>query len=63
MKMITKEKLQEVIDLMPDKIDSEDIINKIILLNKIEEGLKQSLVGEVIADIDLNKTKIAKWLS
>ncbi len=60
MKMITKEKLQEVIDLMPDKIDSEDIINKIILLNKIEEGLKQSLVGEVIADIDLNKTKIAK---
>jgi hypothetical protein len=63
MKMITKEKLQEVIDLMPDKIDSEYIKNKIILLNKIEEGLNQSLVGEVIADIDLNKTKIAKWLS
>ena len=40
--MITKEKALEVIKLLPDKFSIEDLMDRMILLNKIEIGLKQA---------------------
>ncbi len=44
--MITKEKAIEVIKSLPDEFSIEDLMDRMILLNKIEIGLKQAEAGE-----------------
>ncbi|MDG1275812.1 MAG: hypothetical protein P8O16_00940 [Algoriphagus sp.] len=44
--MITKEKAIEVIKSFPDEFSIEDLIDRMILLNKIEISLKQAEEGE-----------------
>lgn len=58
--MITKEKLQDTINKLPDSIELDDLIEKLVLLDKIDKGNNQSLLNDVITDEDLDKT-IQKW--
>ncbi len=44
--MITREKAIEVIKSLPDEFSIEDLMDRMILLNKIEIGLKQAEAGE-----------------
>ena len=60
-KMITKEKLIQVINNMPEKINSDDIIEELILLRKIEYGLADVESGRVYSDKQVEE-KMAKWL-
>lgn len=59
--MLTREKVIETIKQLPDKFSVEEIIDRIILLEKIEIGLQQSLKGEVTPDEELDK-KLPAWL-
>lgn len=58
--MITKEKLQATVNKLPDSIELDDLIEKLILLDKIDKGNSQSLLNDVVREEDLDKT-IEKW--
>jgi predicted transcriptional regulator len=59
--MITKEKLIQVINNMPEKIYIDDIIEEFILLSKIEHGLADVESGRVYSDKKVEE-KMAEWL-
>ena len=45
--MITKKKLIQVINNMPEKFSIDDIIEEFVLLSKIEHGLADVEAGKV----------------
>ena len=59
--MITKEQLLKSISNLPDKFSFDDILDRIILLDKIETGLAQSEKGQVNT-ADQAKEKLSRWL-
>jgi predicted transcriptional regulator len=59
--MITKEKLIQVINKMPEKINIDDIIEEFVLLSKIEHGLSDVESGRVYSDKQVAE-KMEKWL-
>jgi predicted transcriptional regulator len=59
--MITKEKLIQVINNMPDKFSIDDIIEEFVLLSKIEHGLADVEAGRVYSE-DQVAEKMEKWL-
>lgn len=59
--MITKEQLLNTISNLPDKISFDDLLDRIILLDKIETGLTQSKNGKVNTT-EQAKEKLSKWL-
>jgi hypothetical protein len=58
--MLTKEKLSKTINNLPDKFTIDELIDKLIFMEKVEEGLKQSDEGKVITNEDV-KLMIDKW--
>lgn len=60
---ITKEKILEVIKAMPQEefATVDEVIEEIILLEKIERGLKDVENGEVISEEEANKI-MDSWL-
>jgi anti-sigma28 factor (negative regulator of flagellin synthesis) len=44
--MLTKEKVQELINHMPNTFSIDDLVEKIILLQKVEEAQQQIKNGE-----------------
>jgi hypothetical protein len=59
--MLTKEKVIESINNLPNKFTIDDLIERIILLDKIQTGLEQSNNNQVISDDELDE-KLSKWL-
>lgn len=45
--MITKDKAIEVIQSLPEEFSIEELMDRLILLNKIETGLRQAERGEM----------------
>jgi predicted transcriptional regulator len=60
--MITKDQVIQTIKDLPDNFSTEELIQKIILLEKIETGLQQSDAGKVVSN-DEAKKRMAKWLA
>ena len=60
--MITKEKLIQTINDLPDSFSIDDLFDRVILLQKIEMGLEQSKSGDVHSTKEA-KIKLEKWLS
>jgi hypothetical protein len=58
--MLTKTKLKEQIEGFPEEFSIDDLIDRLILIEKIEHGIKQSENGEVISDSEMDK-EIKKW--
>jgi len=58
--MITKERLQKEIEKFPERFTIDELIEKLILIEKIQEGEKQSEKGEIISEKELDK-EIEKW--
>jgi len=59
--MVTKEKLLETIKQLPDEFSVVEIIDRVLLLDKIEIGLKQSENGQITPDEELDQ-KLPEWL-
>jgi len=53
--MLTRDKVKELIDHMPESFSADDLIGKIILLQKIEEAEAEIDRGEGIDWEDLKK--------
>ena len=58
--MITKKQLTVTLEKLPEEFSIEDLIDKLILLGKIERAEKESKRGETIAEAELEK-EIEKW--
>ena len=58
--MISKEKLKETVNQLPDSIDLDDLIERLVFLDKIEKGNNQSLLDDVISEESLDEN-IQKW--
>ena len=59
--MIIKEILQKTINDLPDKFTFDELKDWIIILQKIEIGLKQSDAGQTFTTEQANE-KLSKWL-
>jgi len=59
--MLTKEKIKKAIDSLPDKFTIEEVIEELIVINKIEQGLKDVEDGNVYSTDEIKK-KLDKWL-
>jgi hypothetical protein len=59
--MITKKKLLQSIKELPDSFSVDEIIDRIILLQKIETGLEQSSNGKMHSTNSAKK-QLKKWL-
>lgn len=58
---MTKEKLIQTIQELPDSFSVEELFDKIILLQKVEIGLLQSNAGQVVTTEEARE-KLQKWL-
>jgi hypothetical protein len=59
--MITKEKLIQVINKMPDEFSIDELIEEFVLLRKIELGLADVESGRVFSKMEVEE-KMGKWL-
>ncbi len=59
--MITKKQILSSMKELPEAFSAEEIIDKIILLQKIDMGLEQSKDGKVVSENDARK-RLKKWL-
>ncbi len=60
MVMLSKQMISEALANLPDEISLEALIDRFIVLEKIEAARRQIENGESIADEDLDK-EIEKW--
>ncbi len=58
--MLIKEKVQELINHMPDTFSIDDLVEKVILLQKIEEAQQQIKNGKVY-DWEEVKKEMNSW--
>jgi predicted transcriptional regulator len=58
--MITKEKLLLTLKDMPAEFSVEELMDKVLLLNKIETGLRQAEKGDVYTSEEA-KRMIREW--
>lgn len=59
--MITKKKLMQSIKDLPESFSIDELLDRVIFLQKVESGLAQSNKGQSISTKDA-KLKLKKWL-
>lgn len=59
--MITKDKLMDSLKDLPNEFSLDELLDRILLLQKIDVGLEQSKNGETYTTEEA-KQKLAKWL-
>ena len=58
--MLTRDKVIKTIQDLPDSFTIDDLIDRLIFIEKVEQGLKQSAEGKVIQHEEV-KSIIEKW--
>jgi hypothetical protein len=58
--MLTKDKVMELVEHMPETFSVDDIVEEIILLQKIEMARKQVKDGEFLTEDELDK-EVNQW--
>jgi hypothetical protein len=58
--VLTKTKVLKAIKQLPENFSIDEMVDKMILIEKIEIGLAQSKGGEVVSDESLDK-EISRW--
>lgn len=53
--MIKKEKLKEHIDKFPDELSIDELIDRLVFIEKLERRIEQSKKRETISEDELNK--------
>jgi len=59
--MLTREEVLKSINELPEEFSFDEVLDKLLLLDKIEIGLAQSQSGEVSSTIEA-KAQLSKWL-
>jgi hypothetical protein len=58
--MLQKSTVIKAITNLPDQFSIDELVEKMILLDKIEKGIKQADSNQVISEEELNR-EIEKW--
>jgi hypothetical protein len=58
--MIKKNQLKETIESFPDEFTLEELVDKLILLDKIEKGNRDSIEGNTLSEVELEE-EMKKW--
>ena len=58
--MLTRDKVINSINDLPDSFTIDELIDRLIFIEKVEQGLKQSEEGKVIPHDEVGKI-IEKW--
>ncbi len=53
--MLTKEKIKKTIDTLPDNFTIEDVIEELVLIDKIEQGLIDIEEGNVYSTEEIRE--------
>jgi len=59
--MLTKEKVKKTIDRLPDSFTVDQVVEELVVLDKIEKGLKEVAEGKVYSTQQV-KDQLKKWL-
>ena len=59
--MLTKDKVLEAITNLPEEFSLDDLMDRLIILEKIERGLAEVAKGETVSQEEA-KEKMNKWL-
>jgi predicted transcriptional regulator len=59
--MLVKAKVLETIQSLPDNFSLDELVERLIVLEKIQEGLRQVEDGEVMSN-EKAKKRLGKWL-
>lgn len=59
--MTTREKVIQAVQDLPDDASVEDAMERLLLLAKIERGIRQADAGEMMSYAEV-KERMAKWL-
>ncbi len=60
--MLSKNTVRQSIDNLPDSFTIYELVEQLIFVEKVEEGIKQSDEGKTISNDDV-KSMIDKWSS
>ena len=60
--MITKTKVEETLKQLPDQFSVDELFDRLIFVQKVEDGLKDSRKGRTVS-IEEAKKQMDKWLS
>ncbi len=58
--MLTKDKLRQSINRLPETFTIDELIDQLLFIEKVEEGMEQSKEGKVLSNEDV-KEIIEKW--
>lgn len=58
--MLTKEKVLSTISKLPEKFSLDELVEKMMILEKIEKGLEDSENDNILSEDDLEE-KIKEW--
>jgi len=59
--MLTKDKVKKTVDRLPETFTVDQIVEELVILDKIEEGLKDIEEGKVFST-DQVKEELKSWL-
>lgn len=58
--MIKKNQLKETIESFPEEFTLEELVDRLILLDKIEKGNRDSLEDNTLSEVELEE-EMKKW--
>ena len=58
--MISKTKLRQQIENLPEEFSIDELIDRLLLIEKVEIGIEQSKNQEIISDAEMSN-EIKKW--
>jgi predicted transcriptional regulator len=58
--MLTKEMIKKTVADLPDSFTIDDLIEKLIFIERVEEGIQQSKEGKLVSNEEVKKM-IDKW--
>ena len=59
--MLTKDKIKQTIDTLPDNFTIEDCIEELIVIDKIDQGMKDIEDGNLYSTDEI-QSMLSKWL-
>jgi Zn-dependent alcohol dehydrogenase len=59
--MLTKTQILNTVNSLSNKVELDELIDKLIFMDKVEKGLTDVKEGKVLS-AELAKTKLKKWL-
>ena len=58
--MLTKVKIQEQLDQLPEEFSIDELVERLILIEKVERGIKDVNAGRIISHEEMQK-RVETW--